>query len=77
MCHLLTNTKAVIQTAILYHGENEWYEGECMKFQKPAAELARSQISYDVIPSDVFSEREFYQAISDTLTMLTTGGDKQ
>ena len=23
------------------------------------------------------SEREFYQAISDTLTMLTTGGDKQ
>ena len=61
MCHLLTNTKAVIQTAILYHGENEWYEGECMKFQKPAAELARSQISYDVIPSDVFSEREFYQ----------------
>lgn len=60
MCHLLTHTKATIKTAVLYHAENEWYAGECMKFQVPAAELAKNQISYDVIPADVFSQREHY-----------------
>lgn len=60
MCHLLTNTRPVIKTAILYHAENEWYAGECMKFQVPAAELAKNQVSYDIIPADVFSERQHY-----------------
>ncbi|OUP84004.1 hypothetical protein B5F07_09140 [Lachnoclostridium sp. An169] len=60
MCHLLTHTKAKIKTAILYHGENEWYAGECMKFQVPAAEMAKHQISYDIIPADVFSQQEYY-----------------
>lgn len=61
MCHLLTHTKPIIKTAVLYHAENEWYAGECMKFQVPAAELAKHQISYDIIPADVFSQREHYQ----------------
>lgn len=61
MCHLLTHTKPVIKTAVLYHAENEWYAGDCMKFQVPAAELAKHQISYDVIPADVFLKQQFYQ----------------
>ncbi|HBU11995.1 MAG TPA: hypothetical protein DEB31_04505 [Clostridiales bacterium] len=65
MCHLLTNTRPCIKTAILYHAESEWYQGDGMKFQAPAAILAKNQISYDVIPADVFSERAHYQTTCD------------
>ena len=74
MCHLLTGTSAVIKTAVLYHAENEWYEGECMKFHVPGRELARHQISYDVIPADVFSQRDFYR--TDTGTGLTVNENR-
>lgn len=73
MCHLLTVTKPVIKTAVLYHAAAEWYGGEYQYFQKPAAELARHQISYDVIPQDVFSDTEFYR--TDTEKGLTVNGN--
>lgn len=56
MCHLLHRTKPVIRVAILYHAEAEWYQGHFQRFQTPGGELARHQISYDVIPSDVLEE---------------------
>ena len=62
MCALLRASKPITKAAVLYHAEAEWREGEqAQKFQRPAAELARHQISYDVIPADVFSEPERYQ----------------
>ena len=61
MCHLLQNTKPVIKTAVLYHAEAEWYGGNCEMFQLPAGELAKNQISYDVIPADVFEDDGFYR----------------
>jgi len=61
ICGLLRTTTPVIMTAVLYHAEAEWQEGETAQlFQKPAAELARNQISYDVIPADVFSFPSMY-----------------
>lgn len=60
MCELLNRTKAVIRTAVLYHGEAEW-SGEFQYFHEPAARLARHQISYDVIPADVFADREWHR----------------
>lgn len=61
MCGLLRASEPVIKTAILYHAEAEWREGEkAQKFQKAGAALARNQISYDVIPADVFTFPERY-----------------
>ena len=58
---LLRRCKPVIQTAILYHAEAEWREGAtAQKFQKPAAVLAKNQISYDIVPADVFTFPERY-----------------
>lgn len=63
VCHLLVDAKPVTKTAILYHAENEWREGaKAQKFQRAGAVLARNQISYDVIPADVFTFPERYGA---------------
>ena len=61
MCHLLQNTKPVIRTAVLYHADMEW-AGKTEYSYVPAGELARHQISYDIIPADVFSYPERYDA---------------
>lgn len=64
ICGLLYTSQSEIKTAILYHAEAEWREGDkAQKCQKPAAELARNQISYDIIPADVFTFSERYDTI--------------
>ncbi len=74
MCTLLRNTVPVIQTAILYHAEAEWSEGEKAQFfQKPASCLARKQISYDILPADVFAFPELYR--TETMQGLTVNGN--
>jgi hypothetical protein len=66
MCALLRSSKPIIKTAVLYHAEAEWYEGErAQKFQKPASVLARNQISYEAVPADVFTYPERYNAETD------------
>lgn len=67
ICALLRRCKPVIKTAILYHAEAEWREGDmAQKFQKPGAVLARSQISYDIVPADVFTFPERYLTKTDS-----------
>ena len=62
MCDFLRGTRPVIRTAVLYHAEAEWFGGEkAQKVQKPAAELARNQISYDIVPADIFTFPDMYQ----------------
>lgn len=61
MCHLLQKTRPAIKTALLYHAEAEWYQGAYQMFQVPAQQLAKHQISYDVVPSDVFEDTDFYR----------------
>jgi len=74
MCALLRNTNPIIQTAILYHAEAEWGEGEeAQFFQKPASCLARNQISYDILPTDVFAFPERYK--TQTSSGLTVNGN--
>lgn len=66
ICGLLRNTTPVTMTAVLYHAEAEWKEGEKAQFfQKAGAELARNQISYDVIPADVFTFPKMYNTNTD------------
>lgn len=75
LCSLLRASQPVTETAILYHAESEWREGEkAQKFQKPAATLARRQIGYDVIPADVFTFPERYH--TETEDGLTINGHR-
>lgn len=74
MCHLMHRTRAVIKVAVLYHAEAEWYQGRFQRFQTPGGELARHQISYDVIPADVFEDTEFYR--TDLKEGLTINGNR-
>jgi hypothetical protein len=60
VCALISDGQRVTSAAILYHGEAEW-TGKCMLIQKPARLLAERQIDFDIIPQDVFVERERYK----------------
>ncbi|RCX09910.1 alpha-L-rhamnosidase-like protein [Anaerobacterium chartisolvens] len=61
MCHLLNGGLHIAPVAVLYHAEAEW-SGEYMYFQKPAHRLANSQIDHDILPSDIFSNMDAYNA---------------
>lgn len=70
--HIVQESKANIQVALLYHGDMEW-AGRTQFSQKPAKALATHQISYDIIPSDVFSSPETYHC--DFSNGLTINGN--
>lgn len=59
MCNLLNGGRNVPQAALLYPGEHDWMN-ECMKLQAPAQQLTQNQIDFEVIPLDVFDDREYY-----------------
>lgn len=62
ICNLISDGKAVVDTAILYHGEAEW-TGEAMLTQKPARMLMEHQVDFHILPVDVFAERDRYQTV--------------
>ena len=51
MCDLLSGGIHVAPVALLFHAEAEW-SGEYSSAQRPAAELARGQVDYDVVSRD-------------------------
>lgn len=57
MSHLLSDGIHRAPLAIVYHGEAEW-AGEYMLLQKPAAELTRNQIDFDILPIDELVKAE-------------------
>lgn len=68
MCCLLHDTRPVVKAAVLYHAQAEWYGGGFDRFQKAGKILAQAQISYDVIPADVFEDTAFFHTdLSDGL----------
>lgn len=71
ICALISDGRRVTPVAILYHAEAEW-TGQCMLTQKPARCLAEHQINFDIIPQDVFAERERYQTRLGTTLQVNT-----
>lgn len=59
MCNLLNDGKNVPQVALIYPGEHDWMN-ECMKLQAPAQQLLQHQIDFEIVPLDVFDDREYY-----------------
>ncbi|MED4953737.1 glycosyl hydrolase [Paenibacillus macerans] len=60
MCALISDGKRITPAAILYHAEAEW-AGEYMLDQKPAHVLTDHQIDFDILPADVFRERDRFK----------------
>lgn len=73
MCALMTRARPLTKVAVLYHAEAEW-SGGCQLFQTPAAQLARRQISYDVVPDDIFTDTAYYA--TDTRDGLVVNGNR-
>lgn len=62
VCNLLTDGDHIAPVAVLYHAESEW-SGDYMPFETPGGVLMRSQIDYDVVPQDAFTERDKYKTV--------------
>lgn len=60
VCALISDGKAGVDTAVLYHAEAEW-AGNFMLDQKVTRELMEHQVDCHVLPLDVFTERERYR----------------
>lgn len=72
LCDLLNGGRNVPQAAIIYPGEHDWMN-ESMKIQTPAEKLMCSQIDFELIPVDVFENREYY-GVSMQNGILTVNG---
>ena len=59
VCTLISDGTHVAPVALLYHAEAEW-AGEAMLMQKPARKLLDAQIDFDIVPTDVFRDRDAY-----------------
>lgn len=59
LCHLLNGGIHLADAAVLYHADSEWSGGDTMLFQKPVRALMESQLDLDVIPADVFTEKNY------------------
>ncbi len=59
VCELINGGRHTVSAAVLYHGEGDWM-GSHMTADKIGHVLYDNQIDYDVIPADVFSEREAF-----------------
>ena len=61
VCQLISGGKQDAPVAILYTAESDW-AGECMHLETVAEHLAKAQIGYHIIPADVFTEPEAWNA---------------
>lgn len=72
ICELITDGAHEVHTAILYDGEADW-TGDVERSGKAAQILYDRQADYDIIPQDVFAEREFYHTqIADGQLVVNT-----
>lgn len=69
---LTSSGKSVCPVAILYHGESEWAKSDAMPFEKPLRSLYDAQIDCHVLPSSVFSRKDFYNTKIEK-TLLVNG----
>ncbi len=60
LCELLNDGRHIAPAAILYHAEGDW-TGKYMTDDRIGHRLADAQIDYDILPSDVFTQRDHYR----------------
>ena len=60
VCKMMEDSQHIAPAAVLYHAEAEWM-GEFMPFEQPVKKLLQNQIDCDVLPEDVFDQRDYYR----------------
>ena len=60
ICELISGGVRIVKAAVLYHGEGDW-TGETMTDDAIGHVLYDHQIDYDIIPQDVFADRDAYR----------------
>ena len=61
MCDLLNGGQNVPVVGLLYPAEHDWMT-ECMPIEVPGQIFQESQIDYEILPMDVFTDRAYYDA---------------
>ncbi len=61
MCHLFNGGTHEADVALLYHGESEWC-GDCMYDEKPARQMMEKQVDFDIVPSDVLEDSDYFHS---------------
>lgn len=72
VCNQLNGGVNVPQAAVLYEGEADWM-GDTMRAQKISRELLENQIDFEIIPSDVFLEREHFGTMVQDNRLIVNG----
>ncbi len=60
VCELISGGRHIAPVAVLYHGDSGW-RGEAEPSDTVGRALYDRQIDYDIIPADVFTERDAYR----------------
>ena len=71
VCSLISDGSRVAEAAVLYHGDSEW-AGPAMLAQVLTRPLYEAQISFDLVPCDIFGEPSLY--LTDLASGLTVNG---
>ncbi|MDE7266882.1 MAG: hypothetical protein K2N89_05390 [Lachnospiraceae bacterium] len=71
VCELINGGRHIAPIAMLYHGEAEW-SGDAMLMQKPARKLLDAQMNFDILPTDVFRDMEYYHTDLETEFRVNT-----
>ncbi len=71
-CELISGGKHIAPVAVMYHAESEW-AGGYMPDERVTRVLTENQIDFDIVPQDVFIERDDYKTeiINDKLKINT------
>lgn len=62
VCELLCGGRHAAPIAVLYHAEGEW-TGKHMTMDKICHMLADSQLEYDIVPQDIFEDRDTFRTV--------------
>ncbi len=68
VCELLSDGRHSVPVALIYHGEGDW-TGTFMGDEQIGHILFDHQIDYDIIPQDVFADKDGYQTKVETRSL--------
>lgn len=62
VCELISDGRHAAPIAVIYHAEGEW-TGKYITMDKICHALSDSQLEYDIVPQDVFTDRESFRTV--------------
>ncbi len=73
ICELISNGKMIRKVAVLYHGEADWTGLPYMSEDVVTRALTEAHIDFDIIPSDVFTDKDYEYEIKNAKLYISLG----